>query len=65
MDLSLVPLGDLADEIVKRGACGIVLVVDVTKKEQYVNWVGDYHMALGLCVDIQNTIITDTRKHNE
>lgn len=59
MDLSLVPVNELADEIVKRGKTAIVVVAGLEGKEQYLNWVGEYHSALGLCVDMQRFIIKE------
>ncbi len=60
IDLSLVPMDKLADELVKRGEAGIVIIRDIgPDKLQYINWVGDYHMALGLCTDMQRVIIKE------
>jgi hypothetical protein len=60
MDLSLVPINDLADELMKRGKVGIVYVHGLEGRQGYVNWTGDYYAALGLCVDMQREIIKNT-----
>lgn len=62
MDLSLVPVNELADELVKRGKTAIVFVAGLENKEAYINWVGEYYTALGLCVDMQRFIIEECHK---
>ena len=57
VDLWLVSLEDLVDEVCKRGSVAIVVVVDVERKMNYWNWVGDYYTALGLCSDLSHTIM--------
>ena len=61
MDLSLVPIHELSDEIMKRGDVGILMIHNIgDEKKGFVNWVGDYYKALGLCVDMQRFIIDET-----
>lgn len=61
MDLSLIPVNELADEIIRRGKTGIVMVSGLENKEVYINWVGEYYAALGFCVDMQRFIIEECR----
>lgn len=65
VDLSLVPVEDLADELIKRGSVAVVGVIDVEPKLTYWNWVGDYYSALGLCADISHTICTQRESIDE
>lgn len=61
-DLSLIPINELADELVKRGSVGIVFIADMgPDKLAYVNWVGDYYTALGLCSEMEEKIKGDRR----
>jgi hypothetical protein len=59
MDLSLVPINELADELMKRGKVGIVYVHGLEGRQGYVNWIGDYYAALGLCIDMQREIMEE------
>ena len=60
-DLSLVPVDELCDEIVKRGDAAIVFVSGLSKDGKgYVNWGGDYYKALGLCFAMQTCIQADS-----
>lgn len=59
-DLSLVPAVELADELMRRCATGIVMVDTVEQTQVYVNWAGDYYRALGFCQDMQRTIMEDS-----
>lgn len=61
IDLSLVPVNELADELVKRGKTAIVFVAGLKNDEAYINWVGEYYPALGLCVDMQRFIIEECK----
>lgn len=62
MDLSLVSAQELADELMHRGEVAIVFVGAMgPDRVAYVNWVGDYYKALGLCVDMQRIIQKDSK----
>lgn len=63
MDLSLVPIEELSEELMKRGDCGITLITGIgSDGNAYINWTGDYYKALGLCVDMQRFIIEDSHE---
>ena len=64
MDLSLVPLKDLADEIIRRSACGIIHVKTIDEKQIYWNWCGPYYEALGYCSEISR-MIQDCKNEEE
>ena len=59
MDLSLVPIKDLADELMRRADCGVIIFKTFEEEEVYINWIGDYYGALGMCVEMQNQIINE------
>ncbi len=56
IDLSLIPLKDLADEVIRRSDCGIIHVKTLEGRQVYFNWVGPYYEALGYCVEMQHLI---------
>lgn len=61
LDLSLVPAKELADELMKRANCGVVIFTTLEAKDIYINWIGDYYMALGMCTEMQDHIINDNK----
>jgi hypothetical protein len=61
MDLSLIPMKDLLDEVVRRSETAIIFLHKAdgdTDENQYWNWCGDHFMALGFCQEMANKIIT-------
>lgn len=58
-DLSLIPAIELADELMRRASCGIVMLTTIEQVDVYVNWVGPYHEALGMTVDMADHIKED------
>lgn len=62
IDLSLVPAKDLADEIMRRSECGVIIFTTLEANEVYVNWMGDYYKALGMCTEMQDYIINDEKE---
>lgn len=65
MDLSLIPLKDLSDEIIKRSDCGIIFIKTIDGKQIYANWVGPYYEALGYCAEMNNIISADKNVEGE
>lgn len=64
-DLSLVPLKELADEVMKRSSCGIILVTSIEHSGVYWNWCGGYHQALGHTVDMADLIKKENNRMEE
>jgi hypothetical protein len=56
MDLSLVPIEELAEELMRRSKTAIIHLHDVKDEQGYFNWTGDYYTALGLCADLTRII---------
>jgi len=61
--LSLVPLTDLCEEVMRRAHDGIIIInlkdVDIDE-DCYYNWVGNSIMCLGLCQRMIEVINQDT-----
>lgn len=64
-DLSLVTAKELADELMNRSDCAVVIFSTLEGKHLYTNWHGNYYKALGFCVDMQRHIMETAERVDE
>lgn len=67
MDLSLVPLQELYEELLNRFDHAVFMGKKIYGKDSNISrrWKGDYHIAMGLCDDLNYEIIQNMLETEE